>query len=476
MQRKLLCSTAALIMLLSFAPAVTQNYHFNYDYSYWNQAKPAPPAYYAKRSFTGHHWGLGDLTALADIYAYDGRYYVLDSAQPGLFIFDGSWRLVQTITGFYRNGRRETMDAPEAVAVSERGIVIADTGNRRLLRFTLDGEPIDVIEKPEVRSLEAVDFKASDLTVDKSGRIYVLIRGVYEGIVELNDDGSFNRFTGVNRVQFQLWDYLWKALATDAQRRQMQLFIPVTFSGIRTDARGFIYVVSPEENFEDPIKRINPKGADVLRTERPDMLFGDLNFRPIDEPRGGPTTFTAVTVNRYGVYSALDNTMGRIFTYNDGGELLYISGGYGEQKGLFRRAVALEYGDNDELIVLDAGNQMITVLAPTEYGLALNRATELVYYGDYAASEEWWLQVIGMNGNSEPAYNGLGKLALRRHDYRQALDYFRLGNNKTYYSKAFQRYRREMMRRHFPWVMAVVGIAVALLLFFSVRKSIWKES
>ena len=469
------------IILLFFFPSaivslLAQNYGYNYDYSFWKNTKPAPPAYYVRQTFTGSDFGLDAFVELADVYAFEEKIYILDSDNARLCIFDNQWNLIQEIKTFPNNGRNDSFLSPEAVAVSSRSIIIADTGNRRLVKFSLDGEFTAVINKPQTAALQEVDFKVTDLTIDQSGNIYILIRGVYEGIIELNYDGTFSRFTGVNKVKFNFGDYLWKTFATDAQRAQMQLFIPVTFSGIRIDESGFLYAVSPEENINDPIKKINPKGEDVLRHDSLNKFFGDIVYRNIDEPHGGPTAFVGIAVNNYGIYSALDNTMGRIFTYDEGGELLYISGGYGEQKGLYRRPVAIEYTTNDDLIVLDAGNLQITVLSLTEYGGALNKASRLIYNGDYEKSEFWWKKVLSLNGNYEPAYTGLGKLSLRRHEYKKAVEYFKLGNNKMYYSRAFQRYRREVLRKNFHWIMSVLTLLLFFFIIFSVKKLIWKES
>ncbi len=53
------------------------------------------------------------------------------------------------------------------------------------------------------------------------------------------------------------------------------------------------------------------------------------------------SSFIDVVVDDSGRYSALDATRGRIFTYDDDGNLLYIFGGLGNQMGTFTRPVAL---------------------------------------------------------------------------------------------------------------------------------------
>lgn len=50
-----------------------------------------------------------------------------------------------------------------------------------------------------------------------------------------------------------------------------------------------------------------------------------------------------------GMYSVLDSKRGRVFTYDSQGNLLYIFGGRGDQKGQFNQPCALIY-NGDEIL------------------------------------------------------------------------------------------------------------------------------
>ncbi len=52
------------------------------------------------------------------------------------------------------------------------------------------------------------------------------------------------------------------------------------------------------------------------------------------------------------------------------------------------------------------------------------------------------------------AYIGIGKSLLRQGEYKQAMTFLRLGNDREYYSKALTKYRREYMREHFGPILA----------------------
>ena len=67
-----------------------------------------------------------------------------------------------------------------------------------------------------------------------------------------------------------------------------------------------------------------------------------------------------------------------------------------------------------------------------------------------------------MNSNYELAYVGIGKSLLRQGKYKEAMENFKMGNNKTYYSKAFQGYRDEFLEENFGIIMtSLVAIVVA---------------
>ena len=136
---------------------------------------------------------------------------------------------------------------------------------------------------------------------------------------------------------------------------------------------------------------------------------------------------------------------GRIFTYDTDGNLLYLFGGIGNRLGNFRDPVALDVIDNN-FVVLDFNMSQITVFEPTEYGRLVREAVELHLTGKYDESAAKWEQVLKFNANCELAYIGMGKALLRKDDFRQAMKYFRLGNKRDYYSKAFDLYRQGSYR------------------------------
>ena len=86
------------------------------------------------------------------------------------------------------------------------------------------------------------------------------------------------------------------------------------------------------------------------------------------------------------------------------------------------------------------------------------------------AATDYWQQVIKLNANYEYAYVGIGHKYLNNGEYKTAMEYFELGKNKIYYSKAFKQYRDGIIKEWFaPVAITLVVIIVGYYVFKFVR-------
>ena len=81
-----------------------------------------------------------------------------------------------------------------------------------------------------------------------------------------------------------------------------------------------------------------------------------------------------------------------------------------------------------------------------------------------------------MNTNYELAYLGIGKALNRRGEYKEAMKYFELAHNATYYSKAFSSHRDQVLNEHFDLIMAVVCMFAAGYVIAKVTSYINKKN
>ena len=370
-------------------------------------------------------------------------------------------------------------------------IYVCDYDNNQVL--CIDSQTLEIkiaITNPNeyenVLVFDAQVFQPQKVVTDNAGRIYVIANGVFEGILQFDADGVYKRFTGVNNVTLTAWDIFWLSVATEAQYESRKSYINTTFTSMAVDVSGtFIYsTASPITNSNGSvnatamIKKLNPAGKDVLRRNGYAPPQGDLTY-VADTANGaeiavGPSSFNAIAVNEYGMYTVVDSKRNRLFTYDNEGHLLYISGESGKYTNVLDAPVAIQYY-GDDIIVLDKNTKELKVFVSTEIGSYINKAVELEYKGDIDSAAEYWKKVIKFNANYEYAYVGVGKKYLKDKEYKTAMQYFKNGSNKLQYSEAYKLYRNNLIKKYAPPVLyVVVGLSIVLVIFKLVRKKLGK--
>lgn len=444
----------------------------SYNYNYWEEAVPAPAAYIPDRTLTGKDLGVGDFLDPGDMFVTaNGLIYIADSGNGRIICLDSNWKVDKVITGFENKGKADTFRNPSGLFINKEGnLFVADTDNGRIVVLSPDGELLRMIEKPESDILPA-DFKfiPVKITVDQAERVYVVAKGIFEGIMQFDENGEFIGYVGTNKVKRDYTEYLWRMLSTKAQKAQMALFVPTEFSNIDVDSKGFLYATNIDPGSTEPIKRLNPSGEDVLKRFGYFDIKGDIRFRL----SVGPSKFTDIKVLPNGMYSALDANQGKVFTYNDEGDLLYVYGGKGNQVGTFKIPVAVEYSGGNQL-VLDRGKGNVVIFKPTRFGSSVNEAVGYHYNGEDALAVPLWREVLKLNSNYDIAYIGIGKSLLMEKNNKEALKYFKLGMDRDGYSVAFKRYRREVMKEHFGTFLTSVMILAAVWIAYRLF-SFWKR-
>ncbi len=459
-----------LLLPAPFALAAGNGGTANYIYSYWGEVIDVPPAYTLKTSITANELeGVDSLDGLVDAYVAKDAIYILSQKQ--LLVLDRAFRPVKVITSYTDAGGNETaFDGNAGVFVTDAGdYYITQPDKARILHFEKDGTLRRVLSRPNIVGFEGVSYRPTKMVLDSAGRIFVIAKGMYEGIVELRPDGTFSRFFGVNKVAYSVVDLVWRAIATEAQRARMPLWLPTDYSNLTIDQDGFIFATVQGQATEKLIQRLNAKGENILKVPKHEVYpHGDqwiTNFGV-----GIPTGFSepiAVSTNEYGMFMQLDATRARVFAYNEDAKLLFILGGLGDREGYFRNPVDVDFV-GDTIMVLDRLAQSIEVFTPTEYGEVLLRAVEAQYNFDYENAKLYWEETLKYNPNLNLAYSGIGRVLLREKRYEEALEYLKMGEDRKYYSKAYEKVRNQVLREWF--VPGVIGIAALAVLIVAVKK------
>jgi len=447
------------------------NYTYNYDF--WREQVASPDAYRVSAYILGTALGVEHFRDPQGLYIRDNRIYICDSGNNRILKIEvrdnDEHVLVANVSSVMIDGVASSFNYPMDIFENRDGnLYIADTNNQRVLILDSNWNFIHAITRPDDESLgESMDFLPAKIVVDFANRVFVQAHNVNKGLMEFDSRWDFSGYMGANRVNVNVADYVWKLLATQAQKENMELFIPTEYSNVALDKDGFVYVTNSTGQTE-PVRRLNAMGQDILIRNGYEKPVGDL---VVGNAGGvfGRSRFIDVVAFDNDSYACFDRTRGRIFMYDFQGNLLYAFGGVGNREGSFSQPSALDRM-GQALYALDSRSGALTRFELTGYGILINRAIDEYKAGRYESSAEIWEDVLKMNGNYDLAYIGIGRAALRQSDFKKAMKYYSLKHYREGYGKAFQLYRKQWMEENLWWMLLVLGIA--FFLPFAVKFSI----
>ncbi len=458
---------------------------FTYDKDGW--ALESPDAFEPAAEYDGRSLGITSLADASDIFVDKrNRIYIADTGNSRVVILDESFKKITDFSMFI-NPELMGAEMPDG-SVNEYGIdrlngvtglfvteddrlFVADTQNSRIVEFDADYNYVRSLPAPQSDILGPdYSFKPKSLVIDSANRMYIMNENENQGILELNENGDFIGYFGAQSVQRTVFDWLRTLFMTDEQKMRIAKIIPRVYSNISIDNEDFIWLTSnsgdvytrlaymeskAKENAT--VKRMNPNGNDVL--------LRNGNFAP-----GGDlweaSSIVDVTVKENGIYTVLDDTYNRLFTYNSNGDLLYAFGGTGSQDGVFKLASGIAYL-GDDLLVLDKEDDTVFLYKRTEYGALLERAILADKNRDFEESIACWSQVLKENKNYDLAYQGMAKNYLRNKNYEEALKNYLIIDDKQGYSKAFRYARSQYVKEHFLPVILVPALLIFLWIMFT---------
>jgi len=469
--------TVFLLNIFSTVSADTpQDYNVPYNsyvYNFWEEPVPAPQAYVPDRIITGQELEIDSFSSPRDLHVNREKQqiYIADTGNNRIIIFDEKWQKVNIITQFNTEEGQDEFDDPRGIYTTSDGrIYVADRGNNRILIFSKEGEYLDKVGRPEADEFEFRDYRflPSKVAVDQHGMMYVVADEIYEGMLEFDMDGYFTGFIGAPEVQVDFFQYIWRRFSPQERRERLSLFLPTEFSNLEIDERGLILttVSGGAVDEEDYVRRLNPAGEDTLYRDGFTAPMGDYGTSLQDA--GGEyiyqgSLFVDIIPRPNNAYSVLDQRRGRIFTYNRRGHLLYVFGFRGDQRGGFRTPRAVEAIGN-KILVLDSRKENITIFEPTEYSQLIHQAEEYYTEGRFNRAVDKWEQVLDLNANYDLAYTGIGRGKLYQNNFAEAMKNFRLGQNRSEYSRAFEFYRHEVIRKN----LSIVGYIFLFIFLISV--------
>ncbi len=476
--KKKACAILLLFLLMAciLGMNVSAEMYPAYNYMANGEITAVPQPFKIVDTFFGEDFGISSLTGAEDVFCTeDGTLYVSDTEKNQIAVrkADGS---SYVIDGCIINNEKSVFNKPQGVFVTDEKLYVCDYGNNRIVIMSLANGTAQIIENIKSQILDKdFIFQPKRVAVDEYGRMYCVSDSQYNGLMVFEKDNTFSGFIGANKTSVSASDIIWQFLSTKAQKERQSIFIPTEFSSVAIDKDNFIYTTtstvdmySPESS--EPVRRQSPGGDNIIRFSNDNYPIGDTDYLYVNDVLAGPSRFCDIAIWDNMMYSVLDQTRNRIFTYDGNGSLLFVCGGYGENEGYFSRPRAIEQR-NDRLYVLDSKTGAITVFAPTEYTQNLIMATDYTAEGDYNSALSAWNKVLEYNGNNELAYLNVARILLNKGEYSGALEYAKKANNQQVYSEAFSQLRSNFVSRNIGMIIiSVIALCAVCYLLSRLNK------
>lgn len=468
--RRILCVALGLLLVIGcfgFGASAEIFTSFTYDTSV--NASVAPDAVNQTALIDSSSVGL-PLGAVTDL-CIDKEHsllYAVDQTNSRILRMDLEGNVIKVLDGFDNGGVKDTFNAPTGMFIDAAGnLYVADTENERIVQLDKNDTLVRLIGTPQSTVLgENFVFKPTHLVLDSIGRFYVMSTGFNQGVLCLDEEGKFLNCTGTPDVAFDLLEYLWKSISTDAQKDRMASFVPTEYNNIAIDSEDFLFVTCNNVSTWDfiggkaySLRRLNAKGDDIIPSDGRYKPYG-LRRHVNNGTFAGGALFEDVISLDDGMFAAVDENRGRVFVYNNESQLLFEFGTYGEYTGAFLFASALEYVDNT-FYVADSKKGTVTVFTCNEYGKMLLSTAKLHKAGEYEAEQAVWDKVVSYNANSTVALVGMANMEYRNGDYDAAMEHFKLVNLTEEYSKAFKAKRQEILNQYSGWIVLILLLLCA---------------
>lgn len=447
------------------------------SYTYWldsesneKEATLSKPMYKVSGVIDGASIGMSPFSSVDDICSDENNNtYLLNGKDSQVLIFDKSYRYISMITSFLHDGSELKFKGARGITVKNNKIYVADTLNARVIISDLVGNVEKILTLPDSRLIPSgFDYKPIKVAVDTTNTIYVASDGSFYGAIVYSPENEFMGFYGANTVPASLSTVLQtlfdKLFSNDIKKGSTVLSLPYQINDLVAGPDDFIYTASTGNSngySKGQVHVLSPGGGDIMGKDG--FNFADKKVTNYNQ-KSQFQSIGSIDVDPDGFFYILDSKYGRIFWYDKNCNLLSVFGGSvgnGTQKGTFINSVAIAINGSDILIADNAGKSF-TVFSMTEYGALVREAQLKTLSGEFKSVETKWKEIAKQDANSQLAYSGLAKIELSNKNYKMAMHYSKLANDREIYAKAFEGQRSKFALK---WFGLLVGLTVVLIGF-----------
>ena len=250
------------------------------------------------------------------------------------------------------------------------------------------------------------------------------------------------------------------------------LSLPYQMNDIAIGKDDFVYTSTAGKggSSQGQVHILNPGGKDILGKDT--FNFADYWITAYNG-QNQYENICGIDVDDDGFFYILDSRYGKVYWYDKECNNICVFGGSlgpGEQSGTFSYANAIALNGTD-VLVSDNTRKSVTVFSLTEYGELVRKAQIITLRDEYEDAEEYWKQVVALDANSQLGYRGLALSAYIKGEYKTAMKYARLGNDRETYADAFKNARSKIISDLIiPIIIAVVVLSAALGVWLHYKK------
>jgi len=398
----------------------------------------------------GNFGGLLGLSSPEDIYFYENELYIADTGNKRVVISSIDGELIRSID-------LDEFNQPTGVFVKENYLYVADKGEKKVFKIDLDTDLIvQTIEKPTSPIYgQKNDFVPTKVAVDSSDSIYIVGEGSTSGIIQVNYAGEFVGYLGINSVTLSLRKILYNFFVKDSE---LASSLPASPTNIALGTKGSI--LSTNVNVMETFKRLNISGLNTLlpTTIYPNAVLSDIWMNG----------------ENY-IYTIAES--GDVYEYDSNGNLLFYFNtrdySMTQSLGLTSSPKGVITDDLGNLYILDKGYNSIHVYQRTVFVDLVHQAVTLYNDGKYIESKPIWEEIIRQNSSFALAHSALGAALAKEGDFDGALSEYFDAKDYLGYSNAYWEIRNVAIQENLPvFAMVLIG----LFIFLKIGMALFRKS
>ena len=345
------------------------------------------------------------------------------------------------------------MKTPRGLFVTDDGnIYVADARAEAVHRFDQAGNLIESFLKPNETAFGKTPFNPARIAVDSKKNMFIIGEGVLNGIIHLSAGGQFLGYFATNKVTLDLVAELQNIFFTDEQLDNLGSRVPLTITNVFVDQENIVYSTTMGLQAEKVLAKHNTAGKNVFSEVRGASDLIDLYV----DPRGI-------------IYAA--SLTGIISIYSPDGEFIHSFGGfYGKEdiSGLFTELGSLAVDRDGRIWAADSSTSYLQSFVPTDYANTIYRALHAFKLGNYQQTKELWHTVLARNQMLRLAHEGIGKVYLYTQQYKEAMHHLEIANSKFYYSQAYWEVRNIWLQENLA--MLITALVILLIVMRLLRR------